>query len=321
MGLSYKAKTRLDKLFIVGVFGAVGLLFFGTFKKYFMKDGYFIPEEQKKHLQGGASYVQKKFQESEIIHATEAEAKAVTAIQTTEGLVASPKPKKRYTFSGIDTMTGGTKTKSPLGNTITDGFNPSSRTPASSEGTSFVQKAEVKNQTKASDVTVATNQIDMNGFRVDLKAEQGYIRRFDFAVEESSANKLILDIKEKSVAHNNVGQDIQVNFAYFNPNNKNVGGQTFSVVFNRKCGFYTTNYNPSLGYLIFVTKGDCVSLSYRGDSLQASKNEMILPQTAKVVYQGRRFIQTKPCKVPPVIIRSHKNNTVPILKSSQVKMR
>lgn len=306
MGFSYKTQHRIDKIFTFGIVGFGVLLVGSLFKKCSIKNGYFIPEEQKNHLKGGAAYVKKQFDEADITPPDVETARQVSGLQRENTVAVAPQVESKQWFPNLDTMTGGTTYRSPLGSTLTEGFS------GNDSHTALIPTINEKESSSPKSNDVAVTESDKKGFSLALSTVKGAKRHFDFSVNSVSSSGLLnMDITERSIKNNDSGTTAQLNFVYFNPKRQSELGRAFSVVFCQKVGCYTAAYNPALGHMIFVANGDNITVSYNG-RVQVYKGKTSIPSAAQIVYHGKKFVETRGYKVSPTTIRQHQKNT-PVL--------
>lgn len=125
--MSKKGWRWFDRIFLFGAVSLALAIVVNTTREFMMDKGYFLPDEQKRHLKDGASYVRDKFDKAKITPANQETVSKINIAKARKAEQPVLQP-RRPSFServGDPLLQGGQH--SPLGNPLRDGYVPQMR--------------------------------------------------------------------------------------------------------------------------------------------------------------------------------------------------
>lgn len=126
--MSKKGWRWFDRIFLFGAVSLALAIVVNTTREFMMDKGYFLPDEQKRHLKDGASYVREKFDKAKITPANQETVSKINIAKARKAEQPVSQP-RRPSFServGDPLLRGGGQ-HSPLGNPLRDGYVPQMR--------------------------------------------------------------------------------------------------------------------------------------------------------------------------------------------------
>ena len=302
--MSGGVRKTINWIFFSGV-SLVGLCVFSELgMRFFKGKGYFLPEYQKSHLKD-ANHVVDKFkafnEEETTIHPVEPKKNTKTNPHATvaSGSLSSKKQVK-FDWSSVDEGIE----PSPLGSTLIDADNSKAR-----------RSQPVKTQTH----TVVQPSVFDWDFTIDVKSKSGSGRSYSFDLADSlTQNYLKMKISETGERKTNFGDNVYLNIVYFNPNKPKNKGMAFSVIFCQDGGFLLAPFNDSLGQYVCLSKGDRITIQHNARTNQINVNggSLSIPNAVTMDKNALRVVEVKQIEILPQVIQSHKNNRIPLIKTS-----
>ena len=349
--MSKRGWRWFDRLFIFGALSVAFAVVVNTTREYLMEKGYLLPDEQKKHLTGGAAHVRKKFDNAKITPPTQDIVNQINRADTASRKMNTPvQAPKRRSFSeqvGDPLVRGGKS--SPLGNPLTNnnGFvkpeisleradedrggippvitSKNVITPSQKERVApVVSSPKVPSVAPLKKTKSTLPAICENGFVIDLKTQTGETRRFYFNMSPTTQmSSMKVSVLEYSGSISEIGGNVKLNVMYYNPSRVANGGKAFSVIFNHKKGFLVAPYDPSLTQTVCIADGDRITLSYnqRTKNVSISSEQLSVPQDVKKVNESVRYVSVKNVIVPQRAVQLRKNRKVSIVHPNAIHER
>ncbi len=350
--MSKKGWRWFDRMVFFGLVSFAGMIVFSAAREFLMEKGYLLPDEQKRHLTGGAAHVRKKFDNAKITPPTQDTVNRINRSNLPVDRTGTPvQAPKRRSFServGDPLRRGGKP--SPLGNPLRSQNSFSQpRTPSVSVNSDeqiappVVRSKDVITPTQKERVApvVSTAKsftlpslkktasplpaICENGFALDLKTQTGELRRFYFDMKNGSSqsDSMKVSVSEYSGSISEIGGNIKLNLVYYNPSQLAKGGKAFSVILNHKKGFLVAPYDSSLTQTVCVAGGDRVSLSYNQGTknISISSEQLSVPKDVKKVKESDRYVSAKTVVVPQRAIQLRKNKQISVVHANLVHVR
>ena len=295
-------RKTINWIFFSGV-SLVGLCVFSELgMRFFKGKGYFLPDYQKAHLKD-PNHVADRFkafnEEETTIHPVEPKKKTKPQTTVASGSLSSKKQVK-FDWSSVDEGIE----PSPLGSTLIDAEDSKAR-----------RIQPVKTQTH----TVVQPSVFDWDFTIDVKSKSGLGRSYSFDLADSlTQNYLKMKISESGERKTDFGNNVYLNVVYFNPDKPKNKGMAFSVIFCQDGGFLLAPFDDSLGQYVCLSKGDKITVQHnsRTNQIEVKGGSLSIPNAVIVDKNAQRVVEVKQIEILPQVIQSHKNNRIPLIKTS-----